>query len=170
MIRLHPIPEVSHHCPFDNAKLEPIGWCIPGMRNLADLRCPECGREFYGDLLAGHGLNYPMLLDKQTGKVHDPYKVEWFADWLRNSYANRSKEPLGFVEEDFRPVRSPLLLNCLDTLYGHCLLKLLNAQHYLEHRPDLDLVVLVPKMMRWMVPDGVAAIWTVDLPLGRGTE
>lgn len=170
MIKLHPIPEVSHHCPFDNAKLEPIGWCIPGMRNLADLRCPECGREFYGDLLAGHGLNYPMLLDKQTGKVHDPYKVEWFADWLRNSYANRSKEPLGFVEEDFRPVRSPLLLNCLDTLYGHCLLKLLNAQHYLEHRPDLDLVVLVPKMMRWMVPDGVAAIWTVDLPLGRGTE
>jgi hypothetical protein len=30
--------------------------------------------------------------------------------------------------------------------------------------------VLVPKYLRWMVPDGVAEIWTVDLPLRRGTE
>lgn len=170
MIRLYPLSESQHRCPFDDAKLEPIGWYIPGMRNLADLRCPECGREFYGDLPAGHGLNYPMLLDKQTGKVHDPYGVDWFADWLRSSHADRSKERLGLVEEEFHPVRSPLLLNCLDTIYGHCLLKLLNAQYYLEHRTDFDLVVLVPTFMRWMVPDGVAAIWTVDSPLRRGTE
>ena len=63
-----------------------------------------------------------------------------------------------------------MLLNCLDTLYGHSLLKLLNAQYYLDHHPDLDLVVLVPRFLRWMVPDGAAAIWTVDWPLRRGTE
>lgn len=170
MIKLNPIPDVSHYCPFDNTQLDVLDWYIPGMRNLADLRCPKCGREYYGDLLAGHGLYYPMLLDKKTGDVHDPQNVKWFAYWLRNSYANRSDEPLEFVTEEFRPLQTPLLLNCLDTLYGHCLLKLLNAQYYLDKRPDLDLVVLVPKYLRWMVPDGVAAIWTVDLPLRRGTE
>jgi hypothetical protein len=170
MIRLHPLPEGHHHCPFDDARLDALDWYIPGMRNLADLRCPKCGGEFYGDLLAGQALYTPLLLDKHTGNVYDPHNVKWLADWLRNSYANRSNEPLGFVEEEFRPVRNPLLLNCLDTLYGHCLLKLLNAQYYLDQRPDLDLVVLVPRCLRWMVPDGVAAIWTVDLPLRRGTE
>ncbi|MCX5823696.1 MAG: hypothetical protein NTY86_09380 [Deltaproteobacteria bacterium] len=170
MINLHPLPESQYRCPFDDTKLDVLDWYIPGMRNLADLRCPKCGREFYGDLPAGHGLYWSMLLDKKTGDVHDLYNIRWFADWLRNSYANRSDEPLEFVTEDFRPLQTPLLLNCLDTLYGHCLLKLLNAQYYLDKRPDLDLVVLVPKCLRWMVPDGTAAIWTVDLPLRRGTE
>jgi len=170
MIQLNPLPESQHHCLFDNSKLNVIGWYIPGMRTLADLRCPKCNREFYGDLHVGHGLYYPMLLDKKTGNVHDPHNVKWFVDWLRNSYANRRNEPLAFVTEEHRPLQTPLLLNCLDTLYGHCLLKLLNTQYYLDKRPDLDVVVLVPRCLRWMVPDGVAAIWTVDLPLKRGTE
>ncbi len=170
MIKLKPIPDVTHHCPFDHAKLDIVDWYIPGMRNLADLRCPKCCREFYGDLLAGHGLYYPMLLEKKNGDIYDPQNVKWFADWLHHSYANRSDEPLKFEAENFRPLQTPLLLNCLDTLYGHCLLKLLNAQYYLDKRPELDLVVLLPRCLRWMVPDGVAAIWIVDLPLTRGTE
>ena len=169
MIKLNPIPDVRRHCPFDDVMLDVIDWYIPGMRNLADLRCPKCHREFYVDLLAGHGLCYPMLLDKTTGFVYDPHKIKWFADWLYHSYANKSDEPLGFVTEDFRPFKTPLLLNCLDRLYGHCVLKLLNAQHYLDNNPELDLVVLVPRCLRWMVPDGVAAIWTVDLPLEHCT-
>lgn len=170
MIRLKPLPQYQYYCPFDKELLKVLDWYIPGMRNLADLVCPKCGREFYGDMLAGQALYTPMLLDKQTGHVHDPYNVKWFADWLHHSYANRSNEPLEFVAEEFRSLQTPLLLNCLDTLYGHCLLKLLNAQYYLDHLPELDLVVLVPKCLRWMVPDGAAEIWTVDLPLSRGIE
>ncbi|MFN2480547.1 MAG: hypothetical protein ABR554_03545 [Pyrinomonadaceae bacterium] len=147
------------------------GWYIPGMRNLAQLHCAGCGREFYGDLAAGQALYTPMLLEKAAGVVHDPHGVPWFADWLRDSYASRTSTPLRFEQEEVAPVtRHPLLLNCLDTLYGHCLLKLLNAQHYLNHRPDLDLIILVPSLLRWMVPAGVAQIWTIDLPLRRGLE
>ncbi len=169
MIRLHPLPDVIHHCPFDEATLEAVGWHIPGMRNLSDLRCPECGREFYGDLPAGQALYTPLLLEKRTGEVYDPEDVRWFADWLRRSYEGRIDEPLGFETEEFRPLKTPLLLNCLDRMYGHSLLKLLNAQYYLDHTPEYDLIVLIPRFLRWMVPDGVAAVWTVDLPLSRGT-
>jgi len=170
MIRLHPIPDADHTCPYCQVRLEVRGWYIPGMRNLADLKCPQCGREFYGDLPAGHGLYYPMLLERATGIVHDEHSVNWFANWLRDSYANRVNSPVKFTVEDFRPLKRPVLLNCLDRLYGHCLLKLLNAQYYLDHRPDFDLIALIPRFLRWMVPDGVAAIWTVDLPLKRGIE
>lgn len=171
MIRLHPIPDARHQCPHCGAALLVDGWYIPGMRNLAELHCATCGREFYGDLAAGQALYTPMLLEKATGVVHDPHGVAWFAAWLRDSYASRTSAPLGFRQEELAPVTRPVvLLNCLDTLYGHCLLKLLNAQHYLDHRPDLDLIVLVPSFLRWMVPEGVAQIWTVDLTLRRGTE
>jgi hypothetical protein len=170
MIPLHPTPHVELDCPHCEIGLSPRDWYIPGMRCLALLRCVGCGREYYGDLPAAGGLYYPMLLDTATGEVHDPHGVPWFADWLRTSYARRVDEPVAFQEESLRPLRDPVLLNCLDTLYGHCLLKLLNAQYYLDRRPDLDLVVLVPRFLRWMVPSGVAAVWTVDLPLRQGTR
>lgn len=170
MIKLHPLPDVEHKCPFCEIKLNLKGWYIPGMRNLADLHCPKCGKEFFGDLLAGQALYTPLLIEKSSGQVFDNYKVTWFADWLRTSYVNQVNEPIEFKVEEFRPLKNGILLNCLDTLYGHSLLKLLNAQYYLDHYPNLDLIVLIPQFLRWLVPDGVAAIWTVDLPLKRGIE
>jgi len=141
------------------------------MRNLAVLLCAPCGREFYGDLAAGQALYTPMLLEKATGAVHDPHGVGWFAEWLRDSYARRTDEPVPFDVREYRPVERPVvLLNCLDTLYGHSLLKLLNAQYYLDRRRDVDLVVMAPSFLAWMIPEGVAQVWAVGLPLRRGTE
>ena len=178
MIQFHPsIPQgaVAHACPHCGLRLRPEGWLIPGMRALAELRCAGCGSAFYGDLPAGQGLYTPMLLEPATGLVHDRYATAWFARWLRDSFANRTAAPVGFT---VRPTaasprakaRRAVLLNCLDTLYGHSLLKLLNAQSYLNAHPDFDLLVLVPAPLAWMVPEQVHESWIVDLPLRRGTE
>jgi hypothetical protein len=169
--RLHPVTDAEHECPYCRARLSVKGWRIPGMRNLADLLCERCGRAFYGDLAAGQALYTPMLLEKTTGEVHDPHGVEWFAGWLRDSYSTRADEPVPFEVRELRPITRPVvLLNCLDTLYGHSLLKLLNAQYYLDRSADIDLVVMVPSFLAWMVPDGAAQVWVVGLPLRRGTQ
>ena len=94
MIPLHPVPEAKHTCPFCQTQLKPLGWLIPGMRNLADLVCSKCGREFYGDLPSGQALYTPLLLEKKTGVVHDSYGIDWFASWLRESYAARNDYPI----------------------------------------------------------------------------
>ena len=164
------LPDVDHSCPYCQVQLEAKSWYMPGMRNLADMICRECNREFYGDLPSGHGLFYPMLLEKETGQVHDKYGISWFANWLKQSYEKRSNEAIEMVIEDFKTSNKVILLNCLDTLYGHSLLKLLNVQYYLDHMPDFDIIVLIPRFLRWLVPDGVSAIWTVNLPLSRGIE
>lgn len=170
MIILHPIPDAVFNCPYCQEHLEVIGWYVPGMRNLADLKCPQCKLRFYGDLAVGHGLHYPMLLEHETGIVHDDYAEEWFAQWLRDSYANRVDSSVKFTVENFSQLKKPILLNCLDTLYGHSILKLLNAQYYIDRCLDHELILLIPRFLRWMVPDGVAEIWTVDLSLNRGVE
>jgi len=169
VIRLHPLPEAEHDCPHCRRPLEVSGWHIPGMRNLADLRCPACGREFYGDLAAGQALYTAMLLEKESGVVYDKHSVEWFAAWLRDAFVHRTDTPVTFNVEKRLPITRPVvLLNCLDTLYGHSLLKLLNAQYYLER--DVDLILIVPSFLAWMIPEGVAQVWIVGLPLERGTE
>lgn len=168
-IRLHPLPEAKHDCPDCHEPLEITGWHIPGMRNLADLRCSACDREFYGDLAAGQAFYTPMLLEKKSGSVYDKHDVEWFADWLRDSYADRTDHHVSFKVEERLPITRPIvILNCLDTLYGHSLLKLLNAQYYLER--DVDLVLIIPSFLAWMIPNGLAQVWILDLSLERGKE
>lgn len=172
MIRLKPNLEIpKRECPNCHSALTASGWLITGMRNLADYRCSECGSEFYGDLPAGQGLYTPVLLDKKTCAVTGDANAEWFSGWLADSYANRTEVPLGFETRKFSQLKDKaVLLNCLDTLYGHSLLKLLNAQYYIDHQPDVSLIVMVPKLLEWMLPDGVAEAWIIDLPLKRGTE
>jgi hypothetical protein len=166
------LPDVAtdHACVYCHTSLQPRGSYIPGMRNLALLTCTQCGREFYGDLRSGQAFFTPQLLEIATGKVHDPHGVAWFASWLEQSFAHRvaSAPELRVIEH--RPVTRPVVfLNCLDTLYGHVLLKLLNAQAYID-RSDVDLIVMLPASFAWLVPDGAAQVWLVDLPLARGTE
>ncbi len=172
MIRLKPILEIpERECPSCYSALTASDWLITGMRNLADYHCSNCGSEFYGDLPAGQGLYTPVLIDKITCTVTGDANAEWFSGWLADSYANRSEVPLGFETRKFSPPRDKVVvLNCLDTLYGHSLLKLLNAQYYIDHHPDVSLIIILPRFLEWMLPDGVAEAWIIDLPLKRGTE
>ena len=170
MIRLHPHPDPFHDCPTCGIKLTVKGWLIPGMRTLADLICDQCGEEYYGDLLAGHSLYTPSLLNKESGAAFNLYRTGWLARRMHDSYAQRTSQEIPFTVESFRPLKKVLLLDCLDVQYGHLLWKLLNAQYYLDHHPEYDLVVMVPRFMRWLVPDGAAEIWTVDMTLRGGGE
>jgi len=168
-IRLHPLPDVRLPCPDCQSLLDVRGWYMPGMRCLAELHCASCGKGFYGDLASGHALHQQDLLDVGTGSVCSE-RPNWYATLLRESFSSRSDTVVGFEEEEFRTIRRPLVLNCLDCYYGHSLLKLLNAQRHLDHDLEYDVIVIVPKWLRWMVPDGCAVIWTIDMPLREGQQ
>jgi len=136
---------------------------IPGMRCLAELVCPDCDRRFYGDLPYGHGLYYPCLIDTETGTVEcGTTSGEWFATWLGNSYRSRSSDSVAISVQEYSDVDQPIFLNCLDTLYGHSLLKLLNIHRYREAYPEHGLVVLIPSCFEWFVPEYVDVVLSVD--------
>jgi hypothetical protein len=170
MIDLHPKVTIPYHCPKCTSTNFPYDWMIPGMRNLAMIRCENCNIEYYADLPVGHGMNYPIYLYPSSGEVYDPRNSQWYSRFLRESYAARTSQPLDFTVENFREVRNPVLLNCFDALYGHALSKLLNAQYYIDQRPDFDLILMIQPFLRWMVPKGTAEVWTIGLPLSRGRE
>ncbi len=171
MILLHPKPEAYHYCPHCKEDLAVVDWYIPGMRTLAKLTCKRCDKMFFCDLPAGHGRYTPSLLDTITGEVFSDGAPTWHDSWLKQSYKKKNCfPPLQIHKETFTKVEKPILLNCLDMMYGHCLLKLLNAQYYLDNKPEYDLIVLIPSFLRWMVPDGVAAVWSVDLKLENGDQ
>lgn len=169
VVRLGPIPDIDGTCPSCAGVLEPTDWCIPGLRVMALMKCPRCERRFAKDFPVGHNAHASLLLDLGTGEVYEPRSLT-NADVLFESYLQRVFRERGFEVRKLRSAQRPLLLNCLDYLYGHSVLKLLNAQYYLDRCREFDLVVIVPRWLEWMVPEGVAELWVVDIPLRGGKE
>lgn len=163
MIELHPNLENLYSCPVCDGPVELSGFIINGMRNLVDITCPACRRSFYADIPAGHGLFYPFTIDQETLEVFQPLNP--FGDVLKLNCRQRRSDDVELKIISHSEREEIVLLNCLDSVYGHSLLKLLNAQYYLDNYPELGCCVLVPRQLAHLVPEGVAEIWEVSIPL-----
>lgn len=139
---------------------------LPGWRLLADGDCERCGHRYLHDLPSGHGLVYPASLDLETGELLAPWGGGWFGRWLERSYVRPDGRPVELEVRGDASGRAAVLLPCLDPVYGHALLKLLNAARHVRDG-ERALVVLVPQALEALVPEAVAETWIVREPVGR---
>lgn len=166
-LQIKPRIEAGADCHACAARVTPRGLRWQGIHVCAEYRCPQCAAEFCEDLPIGHASTSPCRVDTAHRLVRaDPLTLHWFGEPLRRSLAEPDATPILFEVRVQRRAAKVMILNCLDFLYGHCLLKLLNAARHLQD-PDWALVVLVPRVLAWMVPEGAAEVWVVDLHLSR---
>lgn len=169
MIEIKPNIQIDSTCPQSGTILKPKSIIWQGMHVCAVCDAQGSKTEIIDDLKVGHSRNNPSQIDLEKGLVFgkDGAK-EWLGNQLLKSLQYPNREEIEISKEVFKPSKQVIILNCIDYLYGHSLLKLLNAQRHLEQQPDYGLVVIVPKFLRWLVPDGVAEVWTVGISLKNG--
>lgn len=152
-------------CPYcgDKVGVEPF-W--QGIHSCVRGRCSHCDVTMVADLPVGQALYTPYMVALERDQIFgDQRCLGWFGQPLLNSLLQPDHRSVDLVVEKRKTVDRMIILNCLDYLYGHSLLKLLNADRHLREDVAWGLVVIVPKLLRWMVPDGVAEIWSVSLSL-----
>ena len=163
-------PNIQHHsaCPYCRATLKPGSVLWQGMHVCVKSECVNCRTEIVEDLEVGHAVTHPYQVDlvKRLTFGNESAK-DWLGKPLLESLQNPQSETVEISKEIFKQCKRVVILNCIDYLYGHCLLKLLNVQKHLHHL-ERGLVVIVPKFLRWLVPEGVAEIWTVNIALKNG--
>lgn len=171
MIEIKPNIEHRSHCPYSGKVLKPVKVLWQGTHVCVVSESPD-GGEIIEELRIGHAAKSPYQIDlaKKAIFTDDKYAEILLAKPLLNSLQNPQTEQLEISQEIFKSYQRVIILNCVDYLYGHSLLKLLNAQRHLESNPDLGLIVIVQKFLRWMVPDGVAEVWTVPISLKNGQD
>ena len=171
MIEIKPNIEHRSHCPYSGKVLKPVKVLWQGTHVCVVSESPD-GGEIIEELRIGHAAKTPYQIDlaKKAIFSDDKYAEILLAKPLLNSLQNPQTEQLEIFQEIFKSYQRVIILNCVDYLYGHSLLKLLNAQRHLESNPDLGLIVIVQKFLRWMVPDGVAEVWTVPISLKNGQD
>ena len=137
---------------------------------LAEGSCERCGHSYLVDLPSGHGLVYPAALDLNTGGTLDPGEAEWFSSWLQQAWDQPDTQPVGLTVENRNTnpktgSGDAVLVNTLDRIYGHSVLKLLGAQRELEGAHDV--ILLISRALAELVPSGVAEVWIVEEPISR---
>jgi hypothetical protein len=135
---------------------------------MGEYRCRSCGYKFYHDLPVGFAVDHDVAIGRDDGVMHDPRSAEpWVTVPLMEGFRHPSDAEVPIERKVLRTCRRAIVLNTLDFLYGHVLLKLWNAQHYLDRHPDLGLVIIMPRSFEWLVPKGTAEVWLVDQRLGK---
>lgn len=159
----------AHACPkcgADGPRANDV--VFPGVHVLGDYTCLQCGFGFLADLPVGFAVDHGIAIGKDDGRMYDSKGAEpWVAQPLMNAYRSPSDEEVRIERRVLRSCRRVVVLNTLDFLYGHVLLKLWNAQYYLDSHPDLGLVIIMPRSFEWLVPKGTAEVWLVDQKLGK---
>ncbi len=173
MIEIKPHLHPFSHCPYCQTLLQPQQVLWQGTNICVEHQpCSGCQAEIIESLRVGHEVNKFYQVDLKKGGIFgkEGTAKEWLGKILLESLSQPNLEEIEISKEVFKTCDRIIILNCIDILYGHCLLKLLNAQAHLDKNPDLGLIVIIQDFMRWLVPDGVAEIWTVNVSLKNGKK
>lgn len=153
-------------CQSDKVDIKEL--IFQGMHVLADCQCQLCEQQFYHTLPVGHDRLFPLSFDEAgNSMVLSTRPAEWLVKPLMNSFFTHPKEAALIEKKVFIRKEHAIILNCLDTCFGHVFTKLWSVPALLNAFPDKSLIVLLPRKMEWLVPEGVGEIWTVDLPLNK---
>jgi hypothetical protein len=169
MIEIKPNIQHQSNCPYCQKSIKPVNVRFLGMHVLVESKCLNCQAELLESLAFGHFIYKSFQVDCIKKVVFCKSDLhQWLAENILDSLQNPEPEKLEISKEVFKQCQRVIILNCIDYLYGHCLLKLLNAQKHLDLHQDYGLIIIVPKFLRWIVPEGVAEIWTVPISLKKG--
>ncbi|MHB8727696.1 MAG: hypothetical protein ACYC9K_01520 [Sulfuricaulis sp.] len=167
-------PKIRHEtvCPYCQTRLLPSELLWQGIHVCVVSTCQSCKQRIIEDLRVSQALFTPFQIDLEAGKIFGPSEGRnWFGEPLLHSLKNPVTDvDLALKVEKLSEAENVVILNCIDFLYGHCLLKLLNVTQCLAADNGLGVVVIVQKFLRWLVPDGVAEVWTVDIPLASAQD
>ena len=131
-----------------------------GIQVLGEYHCTACGADFLRDLPVGFQVDYPLAITPE-GRIIDPSgPAEPWSTY--REYADRPDMEFKIERRVYKECERVVVLNTLDHLYGHVLLKLLNAQFHIDRNDGRGVVLLVPRMFEWLIPEGVAEAWIVD--------
>ena len=170
LARLAPSFELS--CPRCHESLVYDDIHFVGMPILIACHCSQCHVAYLLDWPAGHALLHPTIVEVESGAAHFDGR-EWYPRLLERLIASRKHPTAAHI--DVRGLGSGgstvIVVNCIDFLYGHCVLKTLSGLRYSRDAdPDADVVMIVQQNVSWLVPSTVDIVIEVDVPLSDGGQ
>ncbi|MFO7826942.1 MAG: hypothetical protein R6V72_23615 [Cyclobacterium sp.] len=168
MIDTYPYkPSIPANCPRCGAEGKDTSELFfQGTHVLAEHSCGDCGLDFYATLPIGHAALYPVVCARDGSYArYNRQEGSWMALPLIRSLQKDAGvgAAIGLVQPNSGG--DLILVNCLDSCFGHVFTKLWNVYLLKKQFPFKTLAVLLPARCHWLITDTEIEIWSVDLPL-----
>lgn len=173
MIKIYPTIDYQWNCPYCLSTMPNQQLIWQGIHVAVRSTCNECHNELITDLPVGHAGYDPYCIDLKNKQVIGSNTLSRnffgipFWQSLQRPYAKRIPFKISKRKKTGQTV---VIVNCLDYLFGHCLLKLFNVQRHLHDSSKIDVIAIVPEFLVWAVPKEVSEVWSVSLKLGQMRE
>jgi len=135
-----------------------------GMRTLAKGSKNGSKHKYYHTIPVEHTAQFPVSFrdDGQEFDYDESSRI-WLAATLRKAVFSGKEVTANIHIEKMQEANNVVILNCLDSCYGHALDKLFNAQRHLARHTDYGLIMIIHPSMKCLIPTGVSEIWEVDI-------
>ncbi|RSD35374.1 MAG: hypothetical protein CI953_176 [Methanohalophilus sp.] len=171
MIQIYPSIQEEFICPICKQNTTPKETFWQGIHVGVMSECEKCQKIFFQDIPVGHSLYTKFSVDLDSFELFGPdNSKDWYGVPLKESLKDPLTQTINFEKKIYKKYDEVILLNCIDYLYGHSLLKLLNAESHLKNHSEYGLILIIPKFLDWMVPEGIAEKWVFDIPLKSGQK
>jgi hypothetical protein len=160
-------PHIQHQpvCPNCGGLVQAESVLWQGIHTCYKATCRDCQINLVADLPVANSMYYAYAVDTTNSILYGPdIAKEWFGKPLLESISNPDNADIQFTVERISSRRKVVIVNCIDFLYGHSLLRLFNVDRHLRENDDIGVVVVIQDFLKWMVPEGVAEIWSVGIP------
>lgn len=166
MWSLKPFKSPKSKCPkcsFENEGFTTYYFIGPHILGYG--KCYNCEIFYHHNWPIGHGADFPIAFSENGVAQYSEKSYQWMVKPLVKAVKTELQLDVPIKQIVRRDIKHALLLNCLDTCYGHVIWKLFNTTFYQNIPRHQGVIVMIPENCKWMVPDHVAEIWTVDLSL-----
>jgi glycosyltransferase involved in cell wall biosynthesis len=169
MIRLKPDPENFYTCPECQAGNPLVHeFQFESVNVFVNCTCSACGFAFDQVLPVSHTVDNPLAYGRVNKKEYMGTDCpEWLSASVFKSHVEIKHNKIPIERIIFKQHEQVVILNTLDSLYGHVLLKLYNAFYHLAEEKNIGLIIILPKIFKWLIPKGCAEVWIIDLKLSE---
>src|SRR6478736_5114177 len=146
MIELKPQTENFFSCPECKEPFPEIhDVLVQSIHIMADCTCKNCGFDFFQVFPIGHTIDDQLSIGKFNDRFYPSNNEQpWLFETVIKGNRDVRKKEVQIEKRIFKIAEEVIILNTLDFLYGHVLLKLYNAQYHLETERNVGLIVIVP--------------------------
>jgi hypothetical protein len=168
VIEIKPHIENTFVCPECGSALPEISdVVVQSIHVMADCSCRQCAFRFYQIFPIGHSVQSQLSIGTHDRNVYPGQAEPWLFESVVKACKQSRRDDVAIEKRIFKDCADVIILNTLDFLYGHVLLKLYNALYHIDHQRDMGLILIIPRMFEWLIPPGCAEVWIVDLKLGE---
>ena len=167
MIPVKPVLAFDLHCPKCALPLATEDTLFfQGMHVLAECNCLQCDLELWHTLPIGHDLLFPIQVSRSGDEsFYPPNSKDWLAMPLIRAIKQDSQQSFQIKKNVNRQKTEVVIVNCLDTCFGHIFSKVWNCHTLTESKPDMGVIAIIPERCVWLLPADMAEVWAVSIDL-----